>query len=64
MGEVTPNICPIYLCQAGILYTGHGDKVYCPWCRIMLIEWESYDKPLDEHKRHSPMCDFVKMISL
>ena len=51
------------LCQAGFLYTGQGDKVHCPWCRIMLIEWESYDRPLEEHKRHSPMCDFVKMIT-
>ena len=50
-------------CQNGFLYTGHGDKVYCPKCQVMLIEWESYDKPMEEHRRHSPMCDFVKMIT-
>ena len=50
------------LTRAGFLYTGEGDKVTCPWCKISLIEWETYDIPMDEHKRHAPTCEFVKMI--
>ena len=55
-------IRPDALTRAGFLYTGEGDKVTCPWCKISLIEWETYDVPMDEHKRHAPTCDFVKMI--
>ena len=29
----------------------------------MLIEWESYDRPLEEHRRHAPMCDFMKILT-
>ena len=51
-----------YLCRAGFLYTGQGDKVLCPWCKLMLIEWEIYDLPMEEHQRHSPHCPFLNMI--
>ena len=50
------------LTRAGFLYTGEGDKVTCPWCRILLTEWETYDVPIEEHRRHSPYCDFIKML--
>ena len=50
------------LTRAGFLYTGEGDKVTCPWCRIQLTEWETYDVPIEEHRRHSPYCDFIKML--
>ena len=40
------------LTRAGFLYTGEGDKVSCPWCRIQLTEWETYDVPIEEHRRH------------
>ena len=26
-----------HLCRAGFLYTGHGDKVLCPWYKLMLF---------------------------
>ena len=55
-------IRPDQLSRAGFLNTGEGDKVTCPWFRIHLIEWESYDIPIDEHRRHSPYCDFIKML--
>ena len=55
-------IRPDALTRAGFLYTGEGDKVTCPWCKISLIEWETYDIPMDEHKRHAPTSEFVKMI--
>ena len=55
-------IRPEPLCRARFLYTGHGDKVLCSWCKLMLIEWEIYDLALEEHKRHSPHCPFLNMI--
>ena len=48
--------------RAGFLYTGEGDKVTCPWCRIQLTEWDTYDVPIEEHRRHSPYSDFIKML--
>ena len=53
---------PDQLCRAGFAYTGEGDKVICPWCRIKLIDWEPHDIPFDEHKRHSTSCDFLNML--
>ena len=53
---------PDQLCRAGFVYTGEGDKVICPWCKIKLIEWEPYDIPFEEHRRHSTSCDFLKML--
>ena len=54
-------IRPGELVAAGFLYTGEGDRVACPWCQIVLTEWETYDRAKEEHQRHSPQCDFVKM---
>ena len=55
-------IHPENLCRAGFLYTGEGDKVLCPWCKLMLIEWEVYDLPFEEHRRHSPYCSYLDMV--
>ena len=33
------------IAAAGFVYSGHGDKVICPWCQVALIEWETTDKP-------------------
>ena len=51
---------PEQLCRAGFVYT--GDRVPCPWCKIKLIEWEPYDLPFKEHRRHSTSCDLLKML--
>ena len=53
---------PEQLCRAGFVYTGEGDKVMCPWCKIKLIEWEPYDLPFEQYRRHSTSCDFLKML--
>ena len=55
-------INPTYLARGGFLYSGEGDKVVCPWCRIQLVAWENHDKPFHEHKKHSPKCEYVKMV--
>ena len=55
-------IRPENFCRAGFLYTGQEDKVLCPWCKLMLIEWEIYDLPFEEHRRHSPHCSYLDMV--
>ena len=55
-------IRPENLCRAGFIYTRQGDKVLCPWCKLMLIEWEVYDLPFEEHRRHSPYCSYLDMV--
>ena len=48
-----PKSHPIYpgsIARGGFIYTGRGDKVYCPWCQISLVEWETFDIPMDEHR--------------
>ena len=49
--------------KAGFYYSGEGDKVICPWCNLNLIEWETYDIPMEEHQKHSPYCAFVLMLN-
>ena len=55
-------IRPEAIARAGFIYTGHGDKVMCPWCNIKLIDWECFDIPMDEHRKHSPNCQFMLML--
>ena len=60
-----PKSHPIHpggIARSGFIYAGRGDKVYCPWCQISLVEWETFDIPMDEHRRHSPNCEFILML--
>ena len=60
-----PKSHPIHpgtIARGGFIYTGRGDKVYCPWCQISLVEWETFDIPMDEHRRHSPNCEFILLL--
>ena len=60
-----PNSHPIHpgsIARGGFIYTERGDKVYCPWCHISLVGWETFDIPMDEHRRHSPNCEFILML--
>ena len=60
-----PKSHPIHpgtIARGGFIYTGRGDKVYCPWCQISLVEWETFDIHMDEHRRHSPNCEFILML--
>lgn len=48
------------LAEAGLYYTGPNDRVQCFSCKGGLYNWEAGDKPLEEHKKHFPLCKFVK----
>ena len=55
-------IKPEALVGAGMYFTGYGDKVQCPWCRIALAQWEVFDNPLEQHWKHSRGdCTFLKV---
>ncbi|VDH97946.1 baculoviral IAP repeat-containing protein 5 [Mytilus galloprovincialis] len=51
---------PADLASAGFFYTGTGDVVKCFSCGKRIYQWEPYEIPWMEHKKHSPNCDFVK----
>ncbi|XP_042203698.1 death-associated inhibitor of apoptosis 2-like isoform X2 [Homarus americanus] len=50
---------PEELADAGFFYCGLSDHVRCFHCGSGLRNWESDDKPWDEHARWYPECNFV-----
>jgi len=50
---------PQDLAKAGFYYIGVADVVRCVFCQISLKSWEHGDVPMDEHRKHSPLCPFV-----
>ena len=55
---------PLQMAKAGLYYTGVADCCKCFHCNVGLIKWETIDDPLTEHRKHSPDCVFIKMISM
>ncbi|XP_046545605.1 LOW QUALITY PROTEIN: baculoviral IAP repeat-containing protein 7-like [Haliotis rubra] len=53
----TPD--PRDLARAGFYFTGTVDRVQCVFCRGILRNWDEDDVPMEEHRRHFPMCPFV-----
>lgn len=50
---------PQDLARAGFYYVGVADVARCVFCQISLKAWEPGDVPMEEHKKHSPLCPFV-----
>ncbi|XP_065908280.1 E3 ubiquitin-protein ligase XIAP-like isoform X2 [Dysidea avara] len=46
--------------EAGFVYTGQEDLVYCFNCNIKLDGWTKHMDPLLRHKEESPTCSFVR----
>ncbi|XP_048240043.1 baculoviral IAP repeat-containing protein 7-like [Haliotis rufescens] len=53
----TPD--PRDLSRAGFYFTGTVDRVQCVFCRGILRNWDEDDVPMEEHRRHFPMCPYV-----
>ena len=51
---------PRSMSEAGFVYTGQEDLVYCFSCNIKLDEWTKHMDPLLRHKEESPTCSFVR----
>nr|XP_014342410.1 PREDICTED: baculoviral IAP repeat-containing protein 7 [Latimeria chalumnae] len=47
------------LAKAGFFFLGPSDRVQCFCCRGILTEWVLGDRPLQEHRKHFPNCEFV-----
>lgn len=54
---------PDELAHAGFFYSGSSDYVYCFHCGVALKNWEMTDNAFEEHKKWSPKCKFLQMIS-
>ena len=48
------------MAEAGFVFTGQEDLVYCFNCYIKLDRWSKDMEPLLRHKEESPTCSFVK----
>ncbi|XP_043681230.1 putative inhibitor of apoptosis [Vespula pensylvanica] len=55
-----PYIEPEKLAAAGFYYLGEGDKVKCFECNIEICQWVENDDPMEDHKRWSSKCRFIK----
>lgn len=55
-------ISPIELAQAGFYYLDTQDVVRCFQCSIEIYKWVPQDIPIIEHLKHSPNCNFARMM--
>lgn len=51
---------PRILAKTGFYFIGPFDQVKCQFCKVQIINWEHGDNEVDEHKRWSPNCPFLK----
>lgn len=51
----------VEMAHAGFVYTGISDRVHCPWCNIIVHEFEATDSPYEEHLKHSGGCKYLRM---
>jgi len=50
---------PEELADAGLFFTGRSDRVKCWYCNGGLQSWDYTDKPMEEHAKWYPQCEFV-----
>ena len=48
------------MAEAGFVYTGQEDLVFCFHCGIKLDRWSKDMEPLLRHKEESPTCSFMR----
>ena len=48
------------MAEAGFVYTGQEDLVYCFSCNVKLDRWFKDMEPLLRHKEESPTCSFMR----
>ncbi|QAT90397.1 IAP-3 [Spodoptera exempta nucleopolyhedrovirus] len=56
------TVAPLSLARAGFYYLGRGDEVRCAFCKVEIMNWQSGDDPIQDHKRWAPQCKFIKNI--
>ena len=53
---------PSELAMSGFYYTGHGDITECFKCKTKVSQWDSDDSAINEHKRWSPNCEYLRYL--
>lgn len=53
-------VMPQELASNGFVYLKRQDRVQCCFCNRILCDWEPGDIPAHEHRKHSPLCPFVR----
>ena len=49
------------MAEAGFVYTGQEDLVFCFSCNVKLDRWSKDMEPLLRHKKESPTCSFKQL---
>lgn len=49
------------LAEAGLFYTGPGDRTTCFASGCTLYHWEEMDNPLEEHRKWFPDCKWAEL---
>ena len=57
-------VTPSSLAQAGLYYLNRDDYVQCAFCLATMHNWVIGDNAIEEHRRHSPHCSFIKRLSI
>lgn len=55
------NVNKYDLSSAGFYKVNDRDKVKCFKCGIVIYQWEYEDVPIEEHRKYSPECEFLRM---
>lgn len=51
----------IQLAEAGLFYTGPGDRTTCFASGCILYQWGELDNPLEEHRKWFPECKWAEL---
>ena len=54
---------PVELARDGFFFTGLDDRVQCAFCRRFLQSFLADSNPIDEHRKHSPDCSFLRNVT-
>lgn len=55
-------IRPENLAEVGFYYLNSSDRVKCPFCGVIINNWEPFDDALQEHMKWSAHCPFLKTL--
>ena len=51
------------LAEGGFYMIARRDRVKCFSCNVVLYDWEKSDNVINEHRKHSPKCHFLKELT-
>lgn len=55
-----PATTPSRLAEAGFVFSGHRDMVFCYHCDGALWNWVDHDDPIKEHAKYFPSCYYIQ----